>query len=177
MRHAFTLLCLGSLVGCAPEPAKPPPLSSDKGPPAILELKKRDDALKVDKVGPSDGDLAPNGKMDATFDATVRGPILALLLDAEGDSLWQWDTYVGLQTVPVQMKALQPKGGLSGGIGVFENGQLLSAKDGQLRIDDDRVHHLVLYVDDNGEFKPGAGFKLYAETADHQVIESQIVTF
>jgi hypothetical protein len=144
---------------------------------AITEFKKRDDSQKVDKIGGADGQLAPDGKMDAAFDATIRGPLIGLLVDSEGDSAWQWDTYVGTQEVPAQMKALAPKGMMTGGLGVFENGNPLNKPDGSLTITDDAEHHVVIFISDTGAFIPGASFKLLGETPDHKVIEGPVAKY
>ncbi len=144
---------------------------------AITQFAKRDDALKVDKIGGADGQLGPDGHNDAAFDATIRGPAVGVLVFAESDNSWQWDTYVGIQDVPVQMRALVPKGSMTGGIGVFENGKPLNGPNGSFVLLDDKEHHVVVYISDNGAFQPGSAFKMLAETPDHKIIESPVAKF
>lgn len=165
------------LVACGgpSEPAKPPPPPSANV--TFSQFAKRDDAMKVDMVGPADGALKPDGHPDAAFDVTLRGPIIALLVDSENDNSWQWDTYTGLQTVPVEMQALAPKGSMTGGIGVFENGKPINDPNGGLLIDDEKEHHLVIYIADNGAFQAGSSFKIYGETKDHKIVHGPVAKF
>lgn len=144
---------------------------------AITQFSKRDDALKVDKIGGADGQLTPDGHNDASFDVTIRGPIVGILVYGEGDNSWQWDTYVGIQDVPAQMRALVPKGSMTGGIGVFEGGKPLNNPNGSFVLLDDKEHHLVVYISDNGAFQPGSAFKMVAETPAHKIIESPVAKF
>lgn len=146
-------------------------------PAAITKFEKNANSQKVDKVGGADGQLTPDGKMDAAFDVTIRGPIIAILVDSEGDAAWQWDTYVGIQEVPVQMKALAPKGAMTGGIGVFENDKSINKADGSFAIEDNNEHHLTIYIADTGAFTPGSGFRLYAETPDHKIVEGPVAKY
>ena len=174
MRIVLVLVLV--LGGCGPDkPAEPP--KSLRSQMTISQFAKRADALAVDKIGGADGALKPDGKNDAAFDATIQGPLVALAVTCENDNSWQWDTYVGLQNVPAEMKALAPKGNLTGGIGVFENGQPLNGLDGSFVLSDDKPHKVILYISDNGAFQPGSRFKLYGETPDHKIVEGPIAKF
>jgi hypothetical protein len=75
------------------------------------------------------------------------------------------------------MLALAPKGNMTGGIGVFENDKSLNGPDGSFVLSDDKEHHLVVYIADNGAFTPGSSFKMLAETAEHKIIESPVAKF
>src|SRR5260221_3747298 len=177
MRLALAVVLAVGCGGGAAETKPPETNKSLRSQMTISQFAKRADALAVDMIGGSDGALKPDGHNDAAFDATVRGPLIALLVDAEDDNSWQWDTYTGLQNVPVEMKALAPQGSLTGGIRVFENGLPLNNPDGSFVITDDKEHHLVLYISDNGAFQPGAKFKLFGETPDHKIVEGPVAKF
>lgn len=144
---------------------------------AISAFAKRDDSGKVDKIGPSDGNLKPDGKMDVTFDLTIKGPVIAILVDSADDDKWQWDTYTKLNDIPADMKAFAPGGALTGAIGVYEGDKLLNNEDGSFGLKDDAEHKLTIYIADTGAFVAGAKFKVYAETADHKVLQGPTVTF
>ena len=146
-------------------------------PAALTGFAKRDDTLKVDKIGPSDGALKPDGKMDASFDVTVRGPVISLLIDSADDDKWQWDTYTKVNDVPAAMHAFAPGGALTGQIGIFEGDKLLNKEDGSFALTDNAEHKLTVYVSDTGAFVAGAKFKVYAETPDHKIVEGPVVVY
>lgn len=166
------------LGGCGGgEPAKNP---NDTKPaagaaPAITQFEKRAD--KADMIGGSDGSFKPDGHPDQAFDAAFHGPIVSLVILSVNDNAYQWDTYTGLQTIPASMHALVPKGHQTGGIGVYEAGKLLNNPDGSFAMTDDKEHHVVIYLSDNGAFQPGASFKLLAETPDHKIVEGPVTKF
>lgn len=176
----FAISACGGGADEAGGPKNPGDVKTTEGaaqPAAITQFAKRDDSLKVDKIGPANGQLKPDGKNDAAFDVTLRGPVVALLIDAADESQWQWDTYTGTSDVPVAMKAFAPGGAMTGEIGVFENDKALNNADGSCQIKDAAEHHLVVYVADTGAFTPGAKFKILAETPDHKVIEGPTLTY
>ena len=146
-------------------------------PAAITQFVKRDDSLKVDKVGPSDGALTPDGKMDAAFDVTIRGPVISVLVDSADDDKWQWDTYTKVNDVPASMKAFAAGGAFTGQVAVFENGKVLNNPDGSVEIKDNVEHHVVVYIADTGAFVAGAAFKIYAEGADHKIVEGPVLKY
>lgn len=143
---------------------------------AITAFAKRDDSQKVDKVGVM-ASFKPDGKNDAAFDVTVKGPLIALLIDAADDSQWQWDTYTGTNDVPKDMKAFAPGGAQTGDLGIFEGDKNLNAADGSFKLDDDKEHKLTIYIVDTGAFTPGAKFKILGETPDHKVVEGPTITY
>jgi hypothetical protein len=143
---------------------------------AITAFAKRDDSQKVDKVGVM-ASFKPDGKNDAAFDVTVKGPLIALLIDAADDSQWQWDTYTGQNDVPKDMKAFAPGGAQTGDLGIFEGDKNLNAADGSFKLDDDKEHKLSIYIVDTGAFSAGAKFKILGETPDHKVVEGPTITY
>ncbi len=83
MRATCVLVVLG-MVGCAGSPP------SNVGEPTVsagtITLEKSADSGQVDRVGPSDGALSPDGTNDLGFVAQVDGPIEALFLVAVDES-------------------------------------------------------------------------------------------
>lgn len=157
-----------------------PPAGSSK--PAISNFAKRADSLKVDKIAGNDGNLKPDGRNDAAFDVTLRGPIVALYLfstndKGEPDGSWQYDTIVGKQAYPAALKSLVAAGGMTAGMGVFEGDKVLNRDDGAFELSDTAEHKVSVYFSDIGAFQPGAHFKLVAETADHALLSSNVVAY
>jgi hypothetical protein len=174
--------CGGGGGGSVDGPKNPgdvtPPTASK---PAVMGFAKRADSLKVDKVAGNDGNLKPDGRNDAAFDVTLRGPLVALFLfstneKGDPDGSWQYDTIVGTQDYPATLKSYVAKGGMTSGIGVFEGDKLLNKDDGSLAVDD-KEHKVVIYLSDIGAFQPGSHFKLMAEAADHSILSSDVVTY
>lgn len=180
MRYA--ILGLGLLVACGGDDtaggAKNPSdvKTTAATPAAITAFAKRDDSQKVDKIGVM-ASFKPDGKNDAAFDVTVKGPLIALLIDAADDSTWQWDTYTGTNDIPAAMKPFAPGGSQTGDLGIFEGDKLLNAADGSFKLDDDKEHKLTIYIVDTGAFSAGAKFKILGETPDHKVIEGPTITY
>lgn len=171
--------------GATPEGPKNPgdvtPPTGGPAKPAVMGFAKRADSLKVDKIGGNDGNLKPDGRNDAAFDVTLKGPLVAIFLfsvneKGDPDGSWQYDTIVGTQEYPSTLKSYVSKGGMTAGIGVFENDKIVNKDDGSISIADGE-HKVQLYLSDIGAFQPGSRFKLMAEAADHSILSSEVVTY
>ena len=193
MRSVIATTCLMTAVALAcggggtleGKPSDVPTSGSNTAPPAgggkVTTFAKSPDSLKVDKIGGSDGSLKPDGTMDAAFTADVEGPILSIFVvttDATGtpDGNYQWDTVVATQDMPPEMKGVVKTGGMTGGVGVFENGQPINKPDGSLPTITG-THKYDLYVSNTGAFQPGAHFRIMAEQPDHTMLKGPIVTY
>lgn len=193
MRSVLATICLTTAVALAcggggaleGKPADVPTAGSATPPPSggakVTTFAKSPDSLKVDKIGGSDGSLKPDGTMDAAFTVDVEGPFVAVFVvttDAAGtpDGNYQWDTVVATQEMPPEMKGLVKTGGMTGGVGVFENGQPLNKPDGSLPTITG-AHKLDLYVSNTGAFEPGTHFRVMVEQPDHTIVKSPVVTY
>jgi len=193
MRSVLATTCLMTAVALAcggggtleGKPADVPTTSGSApttaGGAKLTAFAKSPDSLKVDKIGGSDGSLKADGTMDAAFTLELEGPVLALFIvttDATGtpDGNYQWDTVVATQEMPPEMKGLVKTGGMTGGLGVFENGQPINKADGSLPAITG-AHKLDVYVSNTGAFQPGAHFRIMAEQPDHTIVKSPIATY
>ena len=193
MRSVLATTCLMTAVALAcggggtleGKPADVPTTSGSApttaGGAKLTAFAKSPDSLKVDKIGGSDGSLKADGTMDAAFTLELEGPVLALFIvttDATGtpDGNYQWDTVVATQEMPPEMKGLVKTGGMTGGLGVFENGQPINKPDGSLPVITG-AHKLDVYVSNTGAFQPGAHFRIMAEQPDHTIVKSPIATY
>ena len=165
-------------VPATPSVAIPPP--SLKAAPGTIVLAQAPESGKVDRVGPDDGALRPDGVPDVAFVAEGEGPLIALFLvsvDAQGkpDGGYQADTLVGDTMGPVELGA-RP-GGTTSGIGVVEEGNaLLNAKDGSLTVLRAGPHRLTLYVAQTATLAAGLKLRLYAQRPDGTLVASAAVT-
>ncbi len=155
--------------------------SSTTGGGAVTSFAKAADSLKVDKVGGSDGALAPDGNMDAAFTAEVEGPLAALVVvsvDAQGNptSDFQTDTLVGDQKLPAELASSVKAGKNSAGMGVYEGGKALNAADGSVSIPAGK-HSLTLYFANTGTIASGGSIRLYGVRADQSVVKSAPAAF
>lgn len=138
------------------------------------------ESFKVDKVGGTDGAIHPDGTMDAAFALDVSGTFVAAFLvttDPKGnpDGVGQWDTLTANQDMPPALRGLVKSGGMTGGIGFFENGQVANQPDGSMA----RTlgeHRFQLYVPTLGVLEHGMHVQLVLERPDREVVRSQIVT-
>lgn len=139
------------------------------------------DMLKVDKIGGSDGALKGDGSNDAAFTLEVEGSFISIFVvttDAAGkaDGNFQWDTIIANQEMPPEMKGLVKSGGMTGGVGVFENGQVVNRPDGSLP-PMSGAHKLDVYVSNVGAFTAGAHFQVLVEKPDHTMVKGPIAAF
>jgi hypothetical protein len=132
----------------APTVSLPPP---PKGTVVSFALSAQ--SGKVDKIGGKDGNFKPDGVKDTVFDLEYEGmakAIFVMTTDAEGQltSEFDADTRVGDEAIPKDLAGIMNLGKNTAGLGVFENGKLVNAKDGGLGKDGlaDGKHKLTLHV-------------------------------
>ncbi|CAN5759096.1 hypothetical protein BH09MYX1_BH09MYX1_34550 [soil metagenome] len=147
----------------------------------IKSFDKSADMLKVGKIGGSDGALKADGSNDAAFSVEVEGSFLAIFVvttDAAGkpDGNFQWDTLIANEDMPSDMKGLVKTGGMTGGVGVFENGQVVNKPDGSLP-PMSGSHKLDIYISNVGAFVAGSHFQLLVEKPDHTMLKGPVATF
>src|SRR4051812_15876589 len=123
------------LIACGGEESSAPPAATPAAvpkaaPSTVVTLEKSPDSGQVDRVGPDDGALRPDGVKDVAFVMQVDGPVAAFFLVSVDDQgaptgHYQADTLVGDQPGPEQLGSRS--GGTTSGIGVVENDKLLNA--------------------------------------------------
>lgn len=180
----FTAFACGGGGALEGKPADAPTTTGTTGPVAEAKVKSFDkspDMLKVDKIGGSDGALKGDGNNDAAFTAEVDGNFVSIFVvttDASGkpDGNFQWDTLIANQDMPPEMKGLVKTGGMTGGIGVFENGQVVNKPDGSLA-PMSGPHKLDIYISNVGAFTAGAHFQLLLEKPDHTMVKGPVAAF
>lgn len=151
------------------------------GDTKVKSFDRSAEMLKVDKIGGSDGALKGDGSNDAAFTAEVEGPILSIFVvttDAAGkpDGSFQWDTKIANEEMPPEMKGLVKTGGMTGGLGIFENGQVVNKPDGSLA-PMSGTHKLDLYISNVGAFVAGAHFQILVEKPDHTMVRGPVAAF
>src|SRR4051812_40268627 len=104
-RALAAVLLLGA---CGGEAATPPAAPAAIAATNVATLEKSSDSGQVDRVGPDDGALRPDGVKDIAFVTRVDGPILALFLvsvDEHGapTGRYQADTLVGDRAGPREL--------------------------------------------------------------------------
>ena len=127
----------------------------------VRHFEKSKDHLKVDKIGPKDGELLPDGIADLVYELDVEGPAEAILListDERGEANGELsaDTLVGKEPVPEPIAGLGALGKHTAGLGVFEHGKLLNESDGHFPPLSPGPHALVLHVSTKDVPKSGA---------------------
>jgi hypothetical protein len=175
----FGLLSIWAMVGCAASPPPVPETATPVAEPATPTLEKSADSGQVDRIGASDGALAPDGTNDLGFVATADGPIAALFLVAVDDSgkpsgAFQADTLVGEAPSPAEL-GTKPGNGTAG-LGVVEGGKVLNAKDGSLQELAAGPHSLTLYIAPSPATPAGSKLRLYVLRPDKSVVAGSTVT-
>src|SRR4051812_13196480 len=105
-----------AMIGCAASPTPAPetattvPAVSSASSASSASLEKSADSGQVDRVGSTDGALAPDGTNDWGFVAKTDGPISALFLVVVDESgkpsgTFQADTLVGAAESPPELGA------------------------------------------------------------------------
>ena len=158
--------------------------SSGSGAPsttAVTALQVAQESLQVDKVGPSDGMLAPDGAKDLVFTAQVTGPITVLYLvsswpNGNPNGNFQANTLVGDQPAPKEFGGELEEGKFTAGIGVQENGAFLNEVDGSLKPIGPGSHTLTLYAANNGTLTPGSHVTLWAQASDGTLVKGPVIT-
>lgn len=177
---------VGSILvgGCGEAASATPPVTPGSLPTSTTAtsaatLEKSPDSGQVDRVGPDDGGLRPDGVKDLSFVTQVEGPIAAVLLvsvDDQGKPTghYQADTLIGDQPSPAEVG--ERKGGTTSGIGVYEADKLLNGPDGTLGPVAAGAHKLTLYVAASATLKPGTKLRVYLQRPDKSVISGGTVT-
>jgi hypothetical protein len=178
-------LAAAVLVGaCGGEAATASPPSVPSAPTSVVgttgaTLEKSPDSGQVDRVGPDDGALRPDGVKDLAFVTQVEGPVAAIFLasvDDKGAATGQYiaDTLVGDQQGPKELTG-RP-GGTTSGIGVFENDKMLNGPDGQLAGLGSGSHRLTLYVAATATLKAGTKLRVYLQRPDKSLVPGATLT-
>jgi len=176
MQAKWVLVVLG-LSGCAGgSPAK---VVEPAAQGATISLAKSADSGQVDRIGPSDGALSPDGTNDLGFAISVEGPIAALFLVAVDESgkpngSYQADTLVGQTESPTELGAKPGSG--TAGLGVFNGDQALNTKEGALDGVGDGPHQLTLYIAPSAAVISGTKLRVYAQRPDLTLIAGSTVT-
>jgi len=179
MRTAFLVVGL-VVVGCAGSPVTESVLPTPSGVAAAEpKLAKAADSGQVDKVGPSDGALSPDGVNDLGFVVDFQGPASALFLVGVDDAgaptgSYQADTLVGDAESPKELGAKPGSGTL--GLGVLEGAQLVNAKDGSLTALGDGAHQLTLYVAPSPAAVAGLKVRVYLQRPDKTLVPGATLT-
>jgi hypothetical protein len=185
MRVLFIVAAAASvfLGACGGEAAAVPPATAASAAAVtgttFATLEKSPDSGTVDRVGPDDGALRPDGVKDVSFVTQVDGPIAAVFLvsvDEQGgpNGQYQADTLVGDVTGPTEIGA-KPGSGTSG-LGVAEGDKMLNAKDGSLPALGAGPHRLTLYVAASATLKPGTKLRVYLQRPDKSLISGATLT-
>lgn len=171
--------------GCASAPASPPGTVKQPAPPvaenatSAVTLEKAAESGTVDRIGPSDGALTPDGTNDLAFIARAEGPVSALFLvavDADGkpSGTFQADTLVGSSESPSELGAKPGNG--TAGLGVFEGSQVLNAQDGTLQGVGPGPHVFTLYVAPSPAITAGTRLRVYVQRPDKTLVASAATT-
>jgi hypothetical protein len=172
MRTACFLLVLG-MVGCAGSPTPAVEGGVVAPPSGSATLEKSPDSGQVDRVGPSDGALTPDGTNDLGFVARIDGPVAALFLVAVDDAgkptgTFQADTLIGESESPAELGTKSGSG--TTGLGVFEGEKALNRKDGALDAIAAGPHQLTLYVAPSGGLATGTKLRVYLQRPDKSLV-------
>lgn len=143
-----------------------------------LNISWSPDNRKVDKIGPDDGAVKPDGKPDVVITAEVQGPAKALFIatvtgkgEPTGD--FQADTLVRDEEPPVELSLSGANGKSTSGLVAFEDGKLLNSADGSLRDLAAGPHKLTLHFADHASIKDG--IRLYVQKPDGSLATSAIL--
>jgi hypothetical protein len=169
-------LAVASLaVGCAGSPTPEPaaPVAETVTTESAPTLVKSADSEQVDRVGTSDGALAPDGVKDIGLTLTVDGPVEAIFVvavDASGapSGVFQADTLVGNSESPRELGA-KPGAGTSG-LGVFDADKLLNSNDGSLTPLAAGAHRLTLYLSPPPSLAAGKQLRVYVQRPDKSLV-------
>ena len=139
------------------------------------------ESLQVDKVGPSDGMLKPDGSKDLAFTAQVTGPISALFLvsswpNGNPNGTFHANTLVANQQAPKEFGGELEQGKFTGGLGVQENGQFVNNDAGSIKPLAAGPHTLTIYTANTGTLTPGTHVTLWAQAPDGALVKSPVIT-
>lgn len=149
----------------------PPDPSTARTPPSVTAatLDRARDSEQVDRVGPEDGALRPDGVRDFSFTTRVDGPVGALFLVSVDehrvpDGKFQADTLVGDAPSPPELG--KKAGKVTSGLAVFEGDRMLNAADGSLPSLSAGPHTLSLYVAPNAALGASTRLRIYVLRPD-----------
>ena len=183
MRRLVFLAALTTTIACAGNQA-PMPRAADSfespptAAPASITLEKSPQSGNVDRVGTSDGALAPDGTNDLAFVTHTDGPVAALFLvavDADGKpaGTFQADTLVGDAESPPELGAKPGNG--TAGLGVFEEAKVLIGADGKQQPVGAGPHHFTLYLAPSPALSAGTRLRVYVLRPDETLLAGAIV--
>lgn len=179
--RAFVFSAALGILGCgsAPAPQNAADAAASAPPVAAITLEKAADSGSVDRVGASDGALAPDGTNDLAFVVHAEGPVAALFLVAVDESgkpsgTFQADTLVGDAESPAELGA-KPGSGTSG-LGVFEDAKILNGTDGALQPLGPGAHALTLYAAPSPALTSATRVRVYLQRPDKTLIAGNFVT-
>lgn len=151
--------------------AGPPPPSTASTPPSVTAatLDRARDSEQVDRVGPEDGALRPDGIRDFSFTTRVDGPVAAIFLVTVDehrvpDGKFQADTLVGDAASPPELG--KKAGKVTSGLAVFEGDRMLNADDGSMPALSAGPHTLSLYVAPNPGLGAASRLRIYVMRPD-----------
>jgi hypothetical protein len=180
MRSTTTLVLalVLAVIACGGETANLTPAVAAPSAGSV-SLEKSPDSGQVDRVGPDDGALKPDGNKDLSFVVNADGPVAAIFLVSVDDQSkpngeFQADTIVGSNESPKELGAKPGKG--TSGLGVFEGDKMLNAADGSLTAIGAGPHRVVVYVASNGAIHTGTKLRVYVQRPDKSLVAGGTVT-
>lgn len=183
MRSLIFMAALATTISCGGNQAASPRAADGletppSAAPAPITLEKSPDSGTVDRVGTSDGALAPDGTNDLAFVTRTDGPVSALFLvavDADGKpaGTFQADTLVGAAESPAELGARPGNG--TAGLGVFEDAKLLNGSDGNLQPVGAGAHSFTLYLAPSSALSAGTRLRVYVQRPDKTLVAGAIV--
>lgn len=179
MRSTITFVLAMCLAACGGEGASVPPSKLGTAEAASASLEKSPDSGQVDRVGPDDGALKPDGIKDLSFVVKVDGPVSAMFLVAVDDhgkptGDFQADTLVGAMESPKELGAKPGKG--TSGLGISEGEKLVNAADGSLTELGAGPHQVTVYVAPAPSVKAGTKLRIYVQRPDKSLVAGGTVT-
>jgi hypothetical protein len=171
------LLVVGSLLALTACPSRARGPEGQGEYPATLS--QSPDSGKVDRVGPDDGALKPDGTNDVSFVVEVDGPIKAVFLVSVGEDdsptgRFQADTLVGDEGAPLELGG--KAGGRTFGLAVAEGDKIVNRADGSLPPLGPGAHHLVLYVSPSPQLEAVKKLRVYLVRPDDTVLAGAVLS-
>lgn len=174
MRTVLTVSGLAVMTTMMTACAGPPDPSTARTPPSVTAatLDRARDSEQVDRVGPEDGALRPDGIRDFSFTTRVDGPVAAIFLvtvdeHRTPDGKFQADTFVGDVASPPELG--KKAGKVTSGLAVFEGDKMLNTEDGSLPLLSAGPHTLSLYVAPNPSLVATSRLRIYVLRPDNSL--------
>jgi hypothetical protein len=179
MRSTGTLVLALSLAACGGDAASAMPPNLAAPGTTSASLAKSPDSGQVDRVGPDDGALKPDGVKDLSFVVSVDGPVSAIFLvtvDDQGkpNGEFQADTLIGSSTSPSELGAKPGKG--TSGLGIAEGDKMLNAADGSLGELGAGPHKVTVYVAPSPALRAGTKVRVYVQRPDKSLVAGGTAT-